>query len=208
MSNGPLQKAVLQLSKQDNEINEIIINYGLPNDRMSKGGFETLLRMIVGQQISVIAADAVWAKLKKIKANVAKNFLLSSDDKLREAGLSRQKISYGRDLAENINSGCLNLNELGKLPTKEAHLNLTKIKGIGDWTADIYQLFVLGDMDAFPQDDLAVQEGARRFFKLNQRPKGKELLNLAERWRPLRGAAALVMWQIYRIEIHEGSKFN
>ncbi len=208
MSNGPLQKAVLQLSKQDNEINEIIINYGLPNDKMSKGGFETLLRMIVGQQISVIAADAVWAKLKKLKANVAKNFLLSSDDKLREAGLSRQKISYGRDLAENINSGCLNLNELGKLPTKEAHLNLTKIKGIGDWTADIYQLFVLGDMDAFPQDDLAVQEGARRFFKLNQRPKGKELLNLAERWRPLRGAAALVMWQIYRIEIHEGSKFN
>ena len=173
MGNGPLQKAVLQLSKQDNEINEIIVNYGLPNDKMSKGGFETLLRMIVGQQISVKAADAVWAKLKKIKANIAKNFLLFSDDKLREAGLSRQKISYGRDLAENINSGCLHLNELGKLTTKEAHLNLTKIKGIGDWTADIYQLFVLGDMDAFPQDDLAVQEGAKRFFKLNHRPKGK-----------------------------------
>ena len=164
MGNGPLQKAVLQLSKQDNEINEIIINYGLPNDKMSKGGFETLLRMIVGQQISVKAADAVWAKLKKIKANIAKNFLLFSDDKLREAGLSRQKISYGRDLAENINSGCLNLNELGKLPTKEAHLNLTKIKGIGDWTADIYQLFVLGDMDAFPQDDLAFQMEIKDIF--------------------------------------------
>ena len=205
MGNGPLQKAVLQLSKQDNEINEIIINYGLPNDKMSKGGFETLLRMIVGQQISVKAADAVWVKLKKINANIAKNFLLSSDNKLREAGLSRQKISYGRDLAENINSGCLNLNELGKLTTKEAHLNLTKIKGIGDWTADIYQLFVLGDMDAFPQDDLAIQEGAKRFFKLNHRPKGKELVKLAERCRPLRCAAALVMWQIYRIEIHEGS---
>ena len=92
--------------------------------------------------------------------------------------------------------------------SKEAHLNLTKIKGIGDWTADIYQLFVLGDMDAFPQDDLAVQEGAKRFFRLNHRPKGKELLKLAEKWKPLRGAAALVMWQIYRIEIHEGSKFN
>ena len=208
MGNGPLQKAVLQLSKQDNEINEIIINYGLPNDKMSKGGFETLLRMIVGQQISVKAADAVWAKLKKIKANIPKKFLLFSDDKLREAGLSRQKISYGRDLAENINSGSLLLDKLGKLPTKEAHLNLTKVKGIGDWTADIYQLFVLGDMDAFPQDDLAVQEGAKRFFKLNHRPKGKELLKLAEKWRPLRGAAALVMWQIYRIEIHEGSKFN
>tara|TARA_Y100001970_G_scaffold69287_1_gene88379 strand:+ start:300 stop:926 length:627 start_codon:yes stop_codon:yes gene_type:complete len=208
MVNGPLQKAVLQLSKRDDKINEIIINYGLPNDKMSKGGFETLLRMIVGQQISVKAADAVWAKLKKIKANIAKNFLLFSDDKLRDAGLSRQKISYGRDLAENINSGYLNLNELEKLPTKEAHLNLTKIKGIGDWTADIYQLFVLGDTDAFPQDDLAVQEGAKRFFKLNHRPKGKELLKLAERWRPLRGAAALVMWQIYRIEIHEGLNFS
>ena len=70
MAYGPLQKAVLQLSKQDNKINEIIVNYGLPNDKMSKGGFETLLRMIVGQQISVKAADAVWTKLKKIKANI------------------------------------------------------------------------------------------------------------------------------------------
>ena len=70
MGYGPLQKAVLQLSKQDNKINEIIVNYGLPNDKMSKGGFETLLRMIVGQQISVKAADAVWAKLKKIKADI------------------------------------------------------------------------------------------------------------------------------------------
>ena len=112
MAYGPLQKAVLQLSKQDNKINEIIVNYGLPNDKMSKGGFETLLRMIVGQQISVKAADAVWAKLKKIKANIPKNFLLFSDNKLREAGLSRQKISYGRDLAENINSGSLLLDKL------------------------------------------------------------------------------------------------
>ena len=74
MAYGPLQKAVLQLSKQDNKINEIIVNYGLPNDKMSKGGFETLLRMIVGQQISVKAADAVWSKLKKIKADIPKNF--------------------------------------------------------------------------------------------------------------------------------------
>ena len=91
MAYGPLQKAVLQLSKQDNKINEIIVNYGLPNDKMSKGGFETLLRMIVGQQISVKAADSVWAKLKKIKADIPKNFLLFSDNKLGKQAYQDRK---------------------------------------------------------------------------------------------------------------------
>ena len=82
------------------------------------------------------------------------------------------------------------------------------MKGIGDWTADIYQLFVLCDMDAFPQADLAIQEGAKRFFKLDSRPSSNDLLEMAEKWVPLRGAAALVLWHIYRVEVHEGSKIS
>ena len=123
MAYGPLQKAVLQLSKQDNKINEIIVNYGLPNDKMSKGGFETLLRMVVGQQISVKAADAVWAKLKKIKADIPKNFLLFSDNKLREAGLSRQKYRMAETLQKISIQALFYLINLGNyLPKKHIQI--------------------------------------------------------------------------------------
>lgn len=202
------QRAVRKLSKLDKDIALTIKKYGMPNDRITKGGFDTLLRMIVGQQISVKAANSVWNKIVNIKANDPKTILVLSDQKLKEVGLSRQKISYGRDLAYKIKSGLLDLDNLINLSNQEAHRQLTQVKGIGDWTADIYQLFVLGDMDAFPQADLAIQEGAKRFFRLNERPSPSNLLKLVEKWRPLRGAGALVMWQIYRMEVHEGSKLN
>ena len=208
MNNNTHQIAIIKLADKDKKIKNAIIKYGMPNDRITKGGFETLFKMIVGQQISVKAANSVWEKLKKINANDFKNLLLLSDLKLREAGLSRQKISYSRDLAQKIKNESLVLENLAQLSSEEAHKKLTQVKGIGDWTADIYQLFVLGDMDAFPQADLAVQEGARRYFQLATRPSANELVRLAEKWRPFRGAGALVMWQIYRVEVHEGSTVN
>ena len=205
MNNNTHQVAIKKLADKDKKIKNAIIKYGMPNDRITKGGFETLFKMIVGQQISVKAANSVWEKLKKINANDFKNLLFLSDLKLREAGLSRQKISYSRELAQKIKNESLVLENLAKLSSEEAHKKLTQVKGIGDWTADIYQLFVLGDMDAFPQADLAVQEGAKRYFQLATRPSANELVRLAEKWRPFRGAGALVMWQIYRVEVHEGS---
>ena len=208
MNNNTHQIAITKLADKDKKIKNAIIKYGMPNDRITKGGFETLFKMIVGQQISVKAANSVWEKLKKINANDFKNLLLLSDLKLREAGLSRQKISYSRDLAQKIKNKSLVLENLTKLSSEDAHKKLTQVKGIGDWTADIYQLFVLGDMDAFPQADLAIQEGAKRYFQLEKRPSANNLVKLAEKWRPLRGAGALVMWQIYRVEVHEGSTVN
>ncbi len=208
MNNNTHQVAIKKLANKDKKIKNAIIKYGMPNDRITKGGFETLFKMIVGQQISVKAANSVWEKLKKINANDFKNLLLLSDLKLREAGLSRQKISYSRDLAQKIKNKSLVLENLTKLSSEDAHKKLTQVKGIGDWTADIYQLFVLGDMDAFPQADLAIQEGAKRYFQLEKRPSANKLVKLAEKWRPLRGAGALVMWQIYRVEVHEGLTVN
>lgn len=208
MNNNTHQVAIKKLADKDKKIKNAIIKYGMPNDRITKGGFETLFKMIVGQQISVKAANSVWEKLKKINANDFKNLLLLSDLKLREAGLSRQKISYSRDLAQKIKNKSLVLENLTKLSSEDAHKKLTQVKGIGDWTADIYQLFVLGDMDAFPQADLAIQEGAKRYFQLEKRPSANNLVKLAEKWRPFRGAGALVMWQIYRVEVHEGSTVN
>ena len=205
---GVHQIAIKQLSKLDKNIDQAIKKYGMPNDRVTDGGFGTLLRMIVGQQISVKAAESVWKKITDIQANNPQNILSMSEKKLREVGLSRQKISYGKDLAYKVCSGLLDLDNLSHLSNQEAHNQLTQVKGIGDWTADIYQLFVLRDMDAFPQADIAVQEGAKRFFKLSERPSQSNLLKLVEKWKPLRGAGALVMWQIYRMEVHEGSKLN
>ena len=208
MKLGPHQIAVKKLSRKDIDIEIAVKKYGMPDDRITQGGFDTLLRMIIGQQISVKAANAVWGKMVNANVNTPDKILSASDVSLREVGLSRQKISYSRDLAEKINSGLLNLNEIEHLSSESAHKKLTQVKGIGDWTADIYQLFVLGDMDAFPQADLAIQEGAKRFFKLENRPSPNILLKIAEKWVPLRGAAALVLWQIYRVEVHEGSKIS
>ena len=208
MSENLHQKAVLELITKDRKIKEAVKRYGMPEDRKLEGGFESLFRMIVGQQISVKAANSVWGKLKDIKVNSVKNLLLSDSKKLNAAGLSKQKISYCKDLAEKIQNGSLNLNELTELSSDEVHRKLTSIKGIGDWTADIYQLFVLCDMSVFPQNDIAIQEGARIFFDLKKRPKPVELIEMSQQWSPLRGAAALVLWQIYRREIHEGSSFS
>ena len=208
MNNNTHQVAIKKLADKDKKIKNAIIKYGMPNDRITKGGFETLFKMIVGQQISVKAANSVWEKLRNIDANNVNNLLNLSDLKLREAGLSRQKITYSRDLAQKIKNKSLVLENLTKLSSEDAHKKLTQVKGIGDWTADIYQLFVLGDMDAFPQADLAIQEGAKRYFQLEKRPSANNLVKLAEKWRPFRGAGALVMWQIYRVEVHEGSTVN
>ena len=202
------QDAISNLAEKDNGIKEAIKKYGMPKDRITDGGFETLFRMIIGQQISVKAANSVWEKLRNIDANNVNNLLNLSDLILREAGLSRQKITYSRDLAQKIKNKSLVLENLTKLSSEDAHKKLTQVKGIGDWTADIYQLFVLGDMDAFPQADLAIQEGAKRYFQLDKRPSANNLVKLAEKWRPFRGAGALVMWQIYRVEVHEGSTIN
>ena len=208
MKMGPHQAAIKELSRKDKEIEIAVEKYGMPDDRVTQGGFDTLLRMIIGQQISVKAANSVWGKMVKVNANTPNNILTATDASLKEVGLSRQKISYSRDLAEKINSGLLNLDGIKHLSSEDAHKTLTQVKGIGDWTADIYQLFVLADMNAFPQADLAIQEGAKRFLKLEYRPSSSNLLKIAEKWRPLRGAAALVLWQIYRVEVHEGSKIN
>ena len=199
------QKAILDLCNKDNKIRQAIEKYGMPEDRKIDGGFETLFRMIVGQQISVKAANSVWLKLEKINANNPERLLKLTEKKLKNAGLSKQKINYSKDLASKTISRELNFDDLIKLSNKEVHSKLTSIKGIGDWTADIYQLFVLCDMDAFPYADIAVQEGAKFHFNLENRPKPEELLKLVQEWTPLRGAGALVMWQIYRKEIREGS---
>ncbi|EZP73447.1 HhH-GPD [Sphingomonas paucimobilis] len=175
---------------------------GYPLPRMREPGYETLLRTIVGQQVSVAAAAAVWRKLEaELGEGCAPDILLSRDfEALRSCGLSRQKQGYARSLAELVTSGAIDLHALPQ-EDEEAIALLTRIKGIGRWSAEIYLLFAEGRSDIWPAGDLAVQVEVGRILGLPERPSERQTREVAERWRPHRGAAAIMAWHHYNTEV-------
>tara|TARA_R110000787_G_scaffold47085_9_gene114059 strand:- start:26250 stop:26867 length:618 start_codon:yes stop_codon:yes gene_type:complete len=175
---------------------------GYPEPRVREPGYETLLRTIVGQQVSVASAGAVWRKLEaELGIGCAPDILLARDfDALRACGLSRQKQGYARSLAEMVVSGALDLHAL-PADDEEAIAQLVRIKGIGRWSAEIYLLFAEGRPDIWPAGDLAVQIETGRILGLPERPSEKATRILADAWRPHRGAAAIMAWHHYNIEV-------
>lgn len=175
---------------------------GYPEPRIRDRGYVTLLRTIIGQQISFKAADAVWKKVEGAVGEIEMPgaLMARSDADLRAAGLSRQKIGYCRSLAQLVHSGALDLHNL---PTddEEAIAALVQIKGIGRWSAEIYLLFAEGRPDIWPAGDLAVQEDVGRLLGHDTRPSEKHVREIAEKWRPYRGAAAIFAWHHYKIPV-------
>ncbi len=171
---------------------------GYPAPRIRERGYATLLRTIVGQQVSVAAADAVWRKLAATVGDPTDpaTVTLASDEALRAAGFSRQKAGYARSLAGEVISGDL---DLAALPVDDeaAIAALTGIKGIGRWSAEVYLLFAEGRPDIWPAGDLAVQIEVGRILGHDTRPSEKTTRALAEAWRPHRGAAAIFTWHHY-----------
>ena len=171
---------------------------GYPEPRIRERGYRTLLRTIVGQQVSVAAAASVWRKLEaELGEDMAPDALLAAEfDALRACGLSRQKQGYARSLCELVAGGEL---DLENLPTddEEAIAELVRIKGIGRWSAEIYLLFAEGRPDIWPAGDLAVQAGIGKILALPERPSEKQARALAEPWSPHRGAAAILTWHCY-----------
>ena len=186
-----------KLSELDDDLKYIINKYNLPDSRKESNTFETLMRIIIGQQISRKAAESIYQKLKEKKITTYKNFLNTDDKYLKNLGLSFRKIIYIKDLAKNINEKKVNLNEFKKSSSEVVYNSLIKIKGIGKWTINNYQLFVLEDCDAWPGGDLAVQEAIKSLKNLDVRPDENESNNIAEKWRPFRGSAALLLWHYY-----------
>lgn len=179
---------------------EAIARTGYPEPRIRERGYQTLLRTIVGQQISVAAANSVWVKLETALGDLSdpQPMLAASDELLRSAGMSRQKSSYAKSLAGLIASGELDLRHLPE-DDEEAIAALTKIKGIGRWSAEIYLLFAEGRPDIWPAGDLAVMREVGILLGLDERPDEKRTRELAEAWRPYRGAAAIFAWHHYQI---------
>ena len=197
-----IKSHVAELAQREPAFARVIEQHGMPEPRNSERGAQTLLRTIVGQQVSVAAARSMWAKLEAAFGSPPDlNFLLAaSDEQLRAAGMSRQKSGYIRSLAELVISGELDLEQL-PADDEEAIALLTKIKGIGRWSAEIYLLFAEGRADVFPAGDLAVLVELGRLMGLPEKPSEKQLRELAEPWRPYRGAAAVLAWHSYNSSV-------
>ncbi|WBH16507.1 DNA-3-methyladenine glycosylase family protein [Sphingomonas radiodurans] len=171
---------------------------GYPPTRIRDRGYATLLRTIIGQQVSVKAADSMYRKFVEAVGDADDPAAVTrvTDEELRAAGMSRQKSSYIRSLSEEITSGRLDFDDL-PADDEEAITELVRIKGIGRWSAEIYLLFAEGRPDIWPAGDLAVQIEVGRILGHESRPSEKLTRELAEAWRPHRGAAAIFAWHHY-----------
>jgi DNA-3-methyladenine glycosylase II len=179
--------------------------HGYPPPRIRDRGHQTLLRTIIGQQVSVASANAIWGRMEAaVGADLDPVVLAATpDEMLRAAGLSRQKISYVKSLAELIASGELDLFGL-PADDEEAIAALTRIKGVGRWSAEIYLLFAEGRGDIWPAGDLAVQEEIGQLLGLPERPSEKKVREIARKWSPHRGAAAIFTWHHYSSRLAAG----
>ena len=193
-----MQHDLRALARADAQVAQALERFGYPELRRRPPGFETLLRAIVFQQISIHAAGAIW---KRIEASVApltaETYCATGDDVIRACGFSRQKLLYARSLAELVASGDVPLDALDAMDDEAAIAQLVKIKGIGRWTAEIYLMFALGRRDILPADDLGLIVGMQRLKGLKKRPDRMRMLKLGEPWRPRRSAAAHLLWHYF-----------
>src|SRR5271170_5444745 len=195
-----LLEAAERLRARDPElIGRLIAIGGPPPLRRREAGFAGMAAIIVAQQVSTASASAIFGRLQaRIVPLEAAEIAKATEDDLRGCGLSNAKIRALRAVAEAVVDGGLDLKGLSDLDAADAHKALVKVKGVGPWTADIFLLFCLGHPDAFPAGDLALQEAVRLALGLKRRPDARALERIAERWRPLRGVAARILWAYYR----------
>lgn len=166
-----------------------------PTLRLRDGGFTHLLQTIVSQQLSVAAANGIWQRLQQAELTSESAIIAASDEKLREQGLSKQKIRYAKSLAQHqIDYDLLNTQD-----DESVIETLTAVTGIGRWTAEIYCLFSLNRCDVFAANDLALQAASQALFNLNERPKEKAMREMAKAWSPHRSAAAYLLWAYYHV---------
>lgn len=198
LSAQQIRKSLDALAAIEPAFQQGLATIGYPPPRIRERGYQTLLRTIVGQQVSVAAANAIWTRLETmVGAGLAPEAVAAApDDLLRAAGLSRQKAAYAKSLADHVASGTIDFERLPP-DDEEAIAQMTAIKGIGRWSAEIYLLFAEGRGDIWPAGDLAVQIETGRLMGLAERPSEAETRRIAQRWSPHRGAAAIFTWHSY-----------
>jgi DNA-3-methyladenine glycosylase II len=198
-TDADVRTGVRALRRKCADLRRVHERTGDPPLRRHAEGFEGLARIIVGQQLSIASAEAIWRRLAvAVQPMAPRAFAKLSDEQLRAAGLSRGKVRTLRALCAAIADG-LDLTALADAPDTAVHETLTALPGIGPWSADIYLLFCLGRADAFAPGDLALQTATANVLTLPERPSREALFAIAERWRPWRGVAAHLLWAYYKV---------
>lgn len=198
-SEADLAHGLACLVAADPRLPAVLATGGAPPLRRRAAGFAGLAAIVVGQQVSTASAAAIGARLfAAIDPFEPAAIVRARPARLAQVGLSTPKIKALKAIARAIRDGSLDLDGLATLPADAAHEALCAVHGIGPWTADSYLLFCLGHADAWPAGDLALQEAARLAFGLDARPTARQLVVLAEPWRPWRGVAAFLLWTYYR----------
>jgi DNA-3-methyladenine glycosylase II len=191
-------EGIKELSDRDRDLAKVIDRYGYPARWQREPGFATLIRIILEQQVSYASAKAAFKRLNDALEDLTpESFLNLDDDCLKAIGFSWQKTKYGRGLAQSIIDRTLDLALLSTLDDVEIRQELTKIKGIGDWTVDIYLMMALQRQDIFPSKDLAVAIAIKEIKNLPARPTAGELESIARSWQPYRAIATKILWHYY-----------
>jgi DNA-3-methyladenine glycosylase II len=194
-----LQDGLTALLALDPRFADIHLRAGTPPLRRRAGGFAGLVSIVISQQLSTASATAIWGRLSAAFDPFDPGSVRRARTaKLQRIGLSAPKIRTLKAVAKAVDSGAVDFDALAAMGADEAHSALTALHGIGPWTADIYLLACLGHADAWPAGDLALQEASRLAFALPVRPNAKEMILVAEPWRPWRGVAARLLWAYYR----------
>ena len=194
LSTGFIKNIAPSVYKLEKRFRLVEKNFGLPSFDPREKGLLALKKTIVGQQLSIASAAAIWGRF--INADIKDEEILNNqaDNQLRDLGFSRQKISYLKSLAESK----LEFDQMETMENESVINVLTNIKGIGLWTAEIYCIFSLRRLDIFPAGDLALQEAAKHLLNLENRPSEKEMRKIAESWVPYRSVCAIILWHFYK----------
>ncbi|WP_197279460.1 DNA-3-methyladenine glycosylase family protein [Devosia sp. A16] len=194
-----LQRQLDALIALDPRLGPVAERAGSFEIRRFPGGFEGLARIVTGQQVSTASADAIWSRFARLEGALDPvGYLKLTEAAVRGAGQSGGKYRTLRGLAEAIAGGEVDFAHLAELPADAAITALTRLKGIGPWTAEIYLMFSAAHPDIFPAGDVALQRAAEWAFGLDGKPAVKDLIEMARRWSPYRSTAALLLWRYYR----------
>src|SRR6187431_3519244 len=186
------------LAKKDKDLRQIIKQHGYPPMWTRPASFQTLILFILEQQVSLASAYAAFRKLKERIGYVTPSKVLSlTDEELRSCYFSRQKIIYARELAKAIQSKQLRLKKFLDAHEDEVRIELKKIKGIGDWTVDVYLMHALQRSDLFPLGDIALVNSLKEIKQLHVHTTKEDMLAIAESWRPYRTIASMILWHAY-----------
>ena len=192
--------ALRHLSHADKRMEKLIDKFGPPNFNLMNNYYESLIRSIVYQQLSGKAASIIYERFLDLFVfdiyPEPKNVLAVSIETLRSSGLSYQKVNYIRDLSEKWQEGTMNLTDIDSMTDEEISSELIKVKGIGQWTADMFLMFTLGRPDVFPFGDLGIQKGVMILTNMNRLPTQKEMERKTKKWQPYRTVAAWYLWKL------------